>query len=149
MLEAGPANLTAAIAATWSEALPTPCHELDPNCQLCASGNCSSSRPVVVSSTGVPSYFCNAAAVACRDDRVANVSLGVWGLVLKGLPPQLNQLDRLQTLGELAGTRVLVARRTHAHPLILRVCCSPPAQPTQTWRVRLLPITRCQQPGPT
>lgn len=116
----GPVNVTTAINTTWSSTLPTPCHDIDPNCQLCALGaQCGASAPA---GTGPPSFYCNAFGVGCRDGRVANISLGFTGVVLSQLPSQVNQLSRLQALGELIAYEALGGQHKSVQMHPLRLC---------------------------
>lgn len=98
----GPLNLTTAINSSWSNATTmSPCHDIDPNCQLCPwalPSLCGTQLPSVVG--GPPSFYCNVVAVSCRDGRVTNISLDSSGLVLSSLPAGFSQLPWLQQLGE-------------------------------------------------
>lgn len=81
----------------------TPCHDIDPNCQLCPFSQPSAScGTLIASTTGPPVYFCNAQGVACTEGRVNVVNVSWSGLVLSQLPSGLGQLLNLQELGKFA-----------------------------------------------
>jgi hypothetical protein len=142
--------VTAALAATWSNATVTPCHEIDPNCQMCVPGsNCSAAAPPAPS--GAASFFCNAVAVACSNGRVLNVSLNYPGLVLASLPVEVNQLARLQRLGECvclmrSGSRMQAWWRGRQKTT---VPCALHAPLVQSCLVRPSRAAPCRTPGPT
>jgi hypothetical protein len=99
----GPAATLAVLNTTWSNTISrTPCHDVDPNCLPCplvaaASGGCAGP---VAGPGGRPSYFCNAAALACMDGRVVSLNISHAGLVLSHLQANVSQLSELRHLGE-------------------------------------------------
>lgn len=102
----GPPGATSALNATWSTSKSnTPCHDIDPNCQLCPfsqpSALCGTLMP---NSSGPPSYYCTAQGVSCDGGRVNVVNISWSGLVLSQLPSGLGQLVKLQELGEFGMT---------------------------------------------
>jgi hypothetical protein len=96
----GPTNIMQAMNGTWNATLPSPCHSIDPNCQLCTSLELCGT--LVAGATAPPSYYCSSWGISCRNGRVLGIALNQTGLVLSQLPAQLNQLAWLQTLGEIA-----------------------------------------------
>jgi hypothetical protein len=94
----GPINVVQAMHATWNATLSTPCHSIDPNCQPCTTLELCGTP--VAGAVAPPSFYCSAWGISCRNGRVAGIALNQSGLVLGQLPPQLNQLAWLQTLGE-------------------------------------------------
>eukprot|EP00878_Enallax_costatus_P033561 GHUV01037075.1.p1 GENE.GHUV01037075.1~~GHUV01037075.1.p1 ORF type:complete len:172 (-),score=15.07 GHUV01037075.1:565-1080(-) len=97
-----PPAATSGLIATWSASMNgTPCHDVDPNCRLCALGQppalCGT---LMTNTTGPPTYYCNAQGVACKEGRVNAVNASWSGLVFSQLPPGLGQLMKLQELGK-------------------------------------------------
>eukprot|EP00878_Enallax_costatus_P020063 GHUV01021193.1.p1 GENE.GHUV01021193.1~~GHUV01021193.1.p1 ORF type:complete len:622 (+),score=117.43 GHUV01021193.1:67-1866(+) len=97
----GPSAVTYGLNATWATIMNgTPCHAVDPNCQLCPLGQppalCGT---LMVNTTGPSTYYCNAQGVACKEGRVSVVNVSWSGLVLSQLPSGLSQLMKLQELG--------------------------------------------------
>jgi hypothetical protein len=88
-----------AMADTWLQGT-NPCHDYLPNCTTCnmaaAAGTCGSAAP---SSGLAPARYCNWKLVSCRDGRVERLRLDSGAAVLTSLPPLLNKLDKLRSLG--------------------------------------------------
>jgi hypothetical protein len=88
-----------AMADTWVQGT-NPCHDYLPNCTMCdiaaAAGTCGSSAP---SSGPAPARYCNWKLVSCKDGRVERLQVDGGDAVLTSLPPLLNKLDKLRSLG--------------------------------------------------
>ena len=98
-VSSGPLSAALAINGTWNASLPTPCHSIDPNCQPCPAVDACGAQ--VAGTAAPPSYYCSAWGVSCHNGRITAISPNITGLVFRQLPPQLNQLTWLQTIGEL------------------------------------------------
>jgi hypothetical protein len=58
--------------------------------------------------TGPPSYYCNAYGVACTDGRVTAVNMSGVGLLLSQLPGGLSQLTMLRELGKCSRSTMFI-----------------------------------------
>jgi hypothetical protein len=87
----------------WGDTSKSPCHDIDPNCKLCPwqlPYQVCGTQIASNTTTGLPSYYCNAYGVACTDGRVTAVNMSGVGLVLSQMPAGLSQLTMLRELGE-------------------------------------------------